>query len=92
MTTKDMYLIEEYESSDKYADIMREFPVSVFMGSQVFFYNLGKDLVKGMLHSLEEETLTNTELRRTLEENGAGIPQFMRLLEETYGGLKQSLN
>jgi hypothetical protein len=92
LKSKGTYLIEEYESSDKYADLMKELPVSLFIGAQVFFYNLGKDLVTGILNSLDQETLTSSGLEKILEESGGGIPQFMLLLEGTYGGLMQSLN
>ena len=36
---KDTYLIEDYEGSDKYSDIMLDAPVNVAFGATLFFYH-----------------------------------------------------
>lgn len=78
---KDKYLIEEYEGSDKWADVMRDAPLSVALGAKVFFYRLGMKLSQHTMNSiLQEVTLEeNTDLKQALEESGAGINQFMAL-------------
>ena len=88
----DMYLIEEYESADKYSGIMSNAPLDVYLGSQVFFYNLGKELVMHTLSSLMNQEGKDSELQRILDENGDGIAQFMHLLKGDFGSLIPSLN
>jgi len=89
-TKKDMYLIEPYETANKHETIMREVPTSLFLGSQVFFYDLGKELINASIHYLPEGE--RVQLEKTLEKSGVGIPQFMHLLEETHYNLKAQLN
>jgi len=88
----EMYLIEEYEGSDKYCDIMKYAPLDVMISVNVFFYRLGMVLLKHTLHYLEEEVQTNIQAKQILEENGVGIRAFMHLLEENLESLKTSLN
>ena len=92
LRSKDMYLIEEYETADKYADVMKEAPVSAYLGSQVFFYNLGKELLRATASFLEGEIMVNLELQQIFRESGAGIPQFMQLLKGSFGDSLWSLN
>ncbi len=89
-TKKDMYLIEDYESANKYETIMREVPTSIFLGAQVFFYDLGKELLNASIHSLPEDQ--RLELERLLAKSGVGISQFTHLLEEVNLNLKTQLN
>ena len=49
---KDTYLIEDYEGSDKYSDIMLDAPVNVAFGATLFFYHLGNELSKHMMDYL----------------------------------------
>lgn len=50
----DMYVIEPYEGSHKYANTMREVPVEIYLGLMVFFYDLSKNLLKGSLISSQK--------------------------------------
>lgn len=85
---KNMYEIEPYETSDTYAELMKQAPMDVVLGMQVFFYNLGKELVKDMSRYLQDgKTLTAQEMK-LLERNGVGINQFMQQLEGMYSSLK----
>jgi len=90
--SKDMYLIEEYETADKYCDIMKEAPLDVYLGAQVFFYNLGRELVNYTLTSLAKKAGADSQLQRILDENGGGIPAFMPWHLDKSGGLIPSLN
>jgi len=49
------YLIEDYEGSSKYSEIMKNAPLSVVLGATVFFYNLTNGLLKAIPNYLEEE-------------------------------------
>ena len=87
---KEFYEIESYEGSDKYSDIMKDAPVTVALGAMVFFYHLGKDLLKITMLSLQQqevEILRQVEKNHS-EANGDGISQSMRLLEEMSEKLK----
>lgn len=81
---KDMYRIEDYESSDKYSDLLRYMPTSIALGAMVFFYRLGMKLSKRLINSSLEEVPMN-ELskaeKQSLEKNGVGISQYMLWLE-----------
>ena len=77
----DMYLIEKYDGSDKYEEVMNESPLEVFMGAMVFFYTLGKELLKATTQSLKEE-VSNIPQSDSLVVNGVGINQYMHSLEQ----------
>ena len=49
------YLIEDYEGSAKYSEVMKQAPLSVVLGATVFFYNLTNALLKAIPNYLEEE-------------------------------------
>ena len=87
----DKYIIEPYETANNYADMMRYSSLDIFMGSQVFFYNLGKDLVKHTLTS-SKATVEMQLLMEALNQNGVGTGVFMHWLEEGFPHLGMSLN
>ena len=74
-----MYLIEEYKTSEKYAELMKGAPLGIYMGAMVFFYRLGNELLKATLSSLGEE-LTSLVKKDSLGLSGDGINQFTRSL------------
>ena len=82
---KDLYQIEEYQGSDKYAEYMKYMPASVAIGARVFFYRLGMKLSKhtiaSSLQGLKPQELSQVESKFS-EANGVGIHQFMHSLEE----------
>jgi hypothetical protein len=79
------YLIEDYDGSDKYWEVMKDAPVNVALGAMVFFYRLGKKLSKYTMDYLQhQQTLQDSKLDKDLEKSGDGINQFMLLLEERY--------
>ena len=85
----DLYLIEDYEGTDKYSNIMLDSPVNAAIGATVFFYNLGKELSKVMIHSLEKFLEQESESLLVSELNGDGINQSMHLLTEMSKNLKK---
>lgn len=90
---KEFYEIEEYESSDKYADYMKYMPASVAVGAMLFFYRLGTKLSEHMtlylLKNLTPEERSQVE-SRFLEKNGVGIHQYIQSLQETSSGSVKS--
>ena len=80
---KNQYLIEDYESSDKYD--MTETTLDVVFGSLVFFYSLRNELQKTILNYLatQQEIELPQHLRDSLQ-NGAGINLSMDLLTEIF--------
>lgn len=86
----DLYEIEEYEASSKYADYMKYMPANVALGAYVFFYRLGmklSSLTMGYsLKKMSKEQRLQVE-KRFSQANGVGINHFMRSLE----GISSSL-
>jgi hypothetical protein len=78
---KDLYSIEKYSGTDKYADVMRNAPTSAYIGATVFFYNLLNELLNAMPDYINKN-LTDLE-HQTLEKNGVGMSQLMQLLTMT---------
>jgi hypothetical protein len=86
------YLIEDYDGSDKYWEVMKDAPVNVALGAMVFFYRLGKKLSKYTMDYLLLQQNQKGALmqEKDLERNGDGINQFMLSLEKTYQELIKS--
>jgi len=80
---KNQYLIEEYETADKYN--MKQMTLDVVFGSLVFFWNLRNELQKHILNYLANQTEVpiSQELRDSLR-NGAGINLSMDWQTETF--------
>jgi len=83
--SKDKYTIAPYTPSEEVSELMKEMPLSVVMGSMVFFYALGIELSRASLSYLEMEMkrAKTSQLKEALEKNGVGINQFMESLKET---------
>lgn len=92
----DMYLIEEYKGSDRWAEVMKDTPLNVAFGATLFFYRLGKKLSRYTILSLQQELAkTHSPLegqKADLQKSGDGISQFMALQEEMYEGLMKLPN
>ena len=90
---KDKYIIEPYEGSDVYAEKMLDAPLDVVLASRVFFYHLGRELLKSTLIYLEGNPQIQSILTKHNSENdGAGTHPFMHLLKEMSGDLMKSPN
>jgi len=77
------YLIEDYEGSHKYSEIMKSAPMDVVMGAMLFFSNLMNDLLSYIPNYLEQE-----QNKRLLENSGVDIQKFTHLLRATLQDLK----
>jgi len=84
----NLYNLVDYEP-EKYN--MLDMPMSAVLYAQVFFYNLGNDLLKTMNHYLQEQ---QTDLLRKmgLIKGGDGSIQFMHSLTGMLQDLNISLN
>jgi len=71
------YLIEDYEGSDKYSELMLDAPMDVVLSSKVFFWTLGRELLKSTMDSLAESKQMSIVNKHNLEKDGVGILQSM---------------
>ena len=87
------YEIEKYNGSITYSDVMKHAPLDVVFGANIFFYNLGNELLKSTMNYLENNTQMQTILQQhSLVNDGVGIVQSMDLLREILQDLTQSQN
>jgi hypothetical protein len=88
----DKYLIEDYEGTDKYSELMKDAPLNVVLGAMVFFWHLGKELLTSTIHYLEQSPQIVSMNKANLESGGVGILQSMDLLKEMLDDSMKSLN
>jgi hypothetical protein len=82
------YEIEKYNGSITYSDVMLHAPLNVVLGANVFFYNLGNELLSSTMNYFQnnKEVMTILE-RHSSQEGGDGIVQSMLSLKETLADL-----
>ena len=80
---KKQYLIEDYESSDKYN--LKDMTLDIVFGSLVFFYNLRNELLKHILNYIatQQDVSLPPELMDSLK-NGAGIVPYLGWQKEIF--------
>lgn len=88
----EKYLIEDYEGTERYAEKMKDMPLDVVLGSVVFFWHLGKELLKSTMDYLVENPQIVTLNKANLEKGGDGILQSMHLLREMLDDLMKLQN
>ena len=89
--SSEKYTISDYEGSGDYADVMRFMPLDVALGSLVFFYHLGNELLKATLNYLAEETAEMVTVDKSSSvRSGDGTIASMHSLKETLLNLTQS--
>ena len=84
------YGIAPYEVKEEIQEVMKEMPMNVVISSMVFFYSLGKALLKAIPRYLEKN-LTKEDLQQLeayLQKSGDGINQSMLSLK----GMSSILN
>lgn len=84
---KDLYTIEEYESSYKYSEVLKYMPLDIALGSMVFFWTLQKDCVNALTDYIQNEVEQSGQAKQLLEKNMGGISQFMLQVRETFSTL-----
>lgn len=80
-----LYLIEDYNGSEQYAEVMKFAPLDVVLGAMVFFYNLNNELLNVMMDYLQHQVTAHSETsteNSNLQINGIGINQYMQSLKE----------
>lgn len=88
----EKYLIEDYEGTERYAEQMKDMPLDVVLGSVVFFWHLGRELLKSTMDYLVENPQIATLNKANLERGGDGILQSMHLLREMLDDLMKLQN
>ena len=86
------YLIEEYEGSHKYSEMMKNMPLDVVLGSMVFFWNLTNALLKSIPNYLETELQTEQMQEAVSLASGEVIANYIVLLKETLQDLQKLQN
>jgi hypothetical protein len=84
-----LYTIEEYESSEKYSEVLKYMPLDVALGCMLFFSTLLNDCVSGLTDYIQNEAEQSEQVKKILEKNGVGINQFTQQLKETFSTLTQ---
>lgn len=80
------YDIETYQSSATYSEVMKAMPLDVALGANVFFWNLGSELLIGLTSFLQREAMMIPEISAKLtssDKDGDGIRAFMHLHKGT---------
>ena len=95
---KNQYKISDYEPNKEMQELMKFAPVDIAIGSSVFFWNLGSDLLQSSLSYLENQMLKNPKMAENLMKElnlqsiGDGTKVFTTLHKETFQDLKQLPN
>jgi len=85
------YNIEEYDV--KFPEVMKDMPLDAAIGSLFFFYNLGKELARHTILSLDNQAeMEAIQEQLTSINDMDGTPQFMLSLNQILQDLKISLN
>lgn len=86
---KDKYEIEPYISSITYAEVMEYAPLNVVLSAQVFFWNLGQELLsyiptylEKQIKKMSKKDLENFQKNINSQSNGDGIQAYMNSLKE----------
>lgn len=85
--TKGRYAVEDYQG-DKYHEQIKDITMDAVVGSMVFFWNLGMDLVMAITKSLEDKEM-KFQKQVNLLESGVGMRQSTNLLTEMLQNLKK---
>jgi len=89
---KDLYTIEEYESSYKYAEVLKYMPLDIALGSMLFFWTLQNDCVNALADCIQNEVEQSEQVKQVLAKNGVGISQSMQQLRGIFSDSMPLLN
>jgi hypothetical protein len=80
-TFKQLYAIEEYETTAKYSEAMKKLPLEVVYGALGFMFRLGMDLSKATLQSMvnSKEIQSLLHQKSSSLNDGDGTASFMPL-------------
>tara|TARA_R100001377_G_scaffold54023_1_gene31823 strand:+ start:6143 stop:6787 length:645 start_codon:yes stop_codon:yes gene_type:complete len=86
------YLIEDYQGSGVYSELMKDAPLSVVLGAMVFFYNLTNELLNSIPKYLETQMKDQQMTEAASVKNGEAIANCTVYLKETLQSLKKLQN
>ena len=89
---KDLYTIEDYESSYKYAEVLKYMPLDIDLGAMVFFLTLQKDCVNALTDYIQNEVEQSEQAKQVLAKSGVGINQFTQQLKGIFSDSMPLLN
>ena len=79
----DKYLIQDYNGSITYCDVMKQMPLDVVLGAMVFFYSLSNELLISSLNYLEMNPQVQAMIdKHNSDLSGDGIALSMLSLKE----------
>ncbi len=86
----EKYLIEEYESSEKYAYLMKNITCDKLFGAIFFFLNTLTILKNDLVRYLKKMSMNSPEMRDALQRGGVGTQHFNQLLDSIQQDWKPS--
>jgi hypothetical protein len=89
---KDLYTIEEYESSYKYSEVLKYMPLDIALGSMLFFWTLQNDCVNALTDYIQNEVEQSEQAKQVLAKSGVGINQFTQQLKGIFSDSMPLLN
>ena len=90
---KDKYTIAEYEGTSEFAEVMKFMPLDVALGSLVFFYRLGNELLSATRQFLVQEVEgMASQGKNNSPKDGGGITASTHSLKEMLLSLTQLPN
>ena len=78
---KDLYIIEDYESADRYSEVLKYMPLDISLGAMLFFWTLLNDCGNALSHYIQNEVEQSEQAKQVLAKNGVGINQFTQQLK-----------
>lgn len=89
---KDLYIIEEYEAADKYAEVLKYMPLDIALGSMLFFWTLLNDCGNALSHYILNEVEQSEQAKQLLEKSMDGINLYTLLHRGIFSDLIQLPN
>jgi len=83
------YIIEDYEGSHVYSEVMKDMPLNVVMGAMVFFYNLTNELLNYIPNYLKEQLESLPQHKVDSIKNGELTANYTALVKEALQNLKK---
>jgi dynactin complex subunit len=89
---KDLYTIEEYESSYKYSEVLKYMPLDIALGSMLFFWTLQNDCVNALTDFIQNEVEQSEQMKQISVKNMDGINLCMQQLKVIFSDSMQLQN
>lgn len=86
---EDLYEIEEYETSSKYSEQMKQAPAAVAVGAMVFFWTLSNELLIASQTYLQNPKKGTTQQEANLTKSMDGYRKLIHSLKGTLRNIKK---